>query len=254
MFVIVFAGKQTMNTAARMEHNGERDKIQLSQETADLLIAAGKTSWLSQRADLVYAKGKGEMQTYWLELSARGADSSSAVGGSSSGGSEVGESPYAENSQGVKGIYDAKTLRLIEWNVDVLLRLLKQIVSRRRACPIPASERVQPDETRFTKENCYTLDEVKEIITLPKFRDIANHEDPENVSLDPIVVQQLHDYVCNIAAVYRDNPFHNFEHVRLTMCIYGAGVTWLPYDHERMLTIAHFLSLSRRRHTLRCPS
>jgi Adenylate and Guanylate cyclase catalytic domain len=31
-----------MNTAARMEHLGVKDKIQVSQETADLLIAAGK--------------------------------------------------------------------------------------------------------------------------------------------------------------------------------------------------------------------
>jgi class 3 adenylate cyclase len=41
----------TMNTAARMEHTGLRDKIQVSQETADLLIAAGKSSWLSKRED-----------------------------------------------------------------------------------------------------------------------------------------------------------------------------------------------------------
>ena len=41
----------TMNTAARMEHNVLRDKIQLSQETADLLIAAGKTNWLTRRED-----------------------------------------------------------------------------------------------------------------------------------------------------------------------------------------------------------
>jgi class 3 adenylate cyclase len=41
----------TMNTAARMEHTGQRDKIQVSQETADLLIAAGKTNWLSKRED-----------------------------------------------------------------------------------------------------------------------------------------------------------------------------------------------------------
>lgn len=41
----------TMNTAARMEHNGLRDKIQMSQETADLLIAAGKSNWLSPRED-----------------------------------------------------------------------------------------------------------------------------------------------------------------------------------------------------------
>lgn len=46
-----------MNTAARMEHNGLRDRIQLSQETADLLIEAGKTNWLERREDLVYAKG-----------------------------------------------------------------------------------------------------------------------------------------------------------------------------------------------------
>ena len=47
----------TMNTAARMEHNGVRDKIQLSQETADLLIEAGKSNWLERREDLVNAKG-----------------------------------------------------------------------------------------------------------------------------------------------------------------------------------------------------
>jgi class 3 adenylate cyclase len=41
----------TMNTAARMEHTGLRDKIQISQETADLLIAAGKTTWVTQRED-----------------------------------------------------------------------------------------------------------------------------------------------------------------------------------------------------------
>jgi class 3 adenylate cyclase len=39
----------TMNTAARMESNGIRDKIQLSQETADLLHVAGKGNWLTRR-------------------------------------------------------------------------------------------------------------------------------------------------------------------------------------------------------------
>jgi class 3 adenylate cyclase len=39
----------TMNTAARMEHTGLRDKIQISQETADLLSAAGKVNWVSSR-------------------------------------------------------------------------------------------------------------------------------------------------------------------------------------------------------------
>jgi hypothetical protein len=48
-----------MNTAARMEHNGERGKIQVSQETADLLIAAGKSHWIRAREDKIIAKGKG---------------------------------------------------------------------------------------------------------------------------------------------------------------------------------------------------
>jgi class 3 adenylate cyclase len=41
----------TMNMASRMESNGLRDKIHVSQETAELLIAAGKEKWLTRRAD-----------------------------------------------------------------------------------------------------------------------------------------------------------------------------------------------------------
>jgi len=49
-----------------MESTGLRGKIQVSQETADLLTAAGKWTWISPRSETVHAKGKGEMQTYWL--------------------------------------------------------------------------------------------------------------------------------------------------------------------------------------------
>jgi class 3 adenylate cyclase len=41
----------TMNSAAKMEQHGLPDKIQVSQETADLLIAAGKEKWLQKRLD-----------------------------------------------------------------------------------------------------------------------------------------------------------------------------------------------------------
>jgi Adenylate and Guanylate cyclase catalytic domain len=55
-----------MNTASRMESTGTKDKIQISQDTANLLKAAGKESWISPRDEKVLAKGKGELQTYWL--------------------------------------------------------------------------------------------------------------------------------------------------------------------------------------------
>jgi class 3 adenylate cyclase len=55
---------ETVNTAARMESNGIRNRIQVSQTTADLLIAAGKEHWVTKSDELVTAKGAGKMQTY----------------------------------------------------------------------------------------------------------------------------------------------------------------------------------------------
>ena len=56
----------TVNTAARMESNGQKGRIQVSSTTADLLSTDGKSHWLTAREDLVDAKGKGKMQCYWV--------------------------------------------------------------------------------------------------------------------------------------------------------------------------------------------
>ena len=58
-----------MNTTARIETTGERDKIHVSQETADLLIRSGKEHWLAQRENKVEAKGKGRSPTTTETLS-----------------------------------------------------------------------------------------------------------------------------------------------------------------------------------------
>jgi class 3 adenylate cyclase len=63
----------SMNTAARMESNGAPGQIHVSQQTADELIAKGKSNWVSTRADKIIAKGKGEMQTYWVNPRGLGA-------------------------------------------------------------------------------------------------------------------------------------------------------------------------------------
>jgi class 3 adenylate cyclase len=55
-----------MNMAARMESLGSTGQIHVSQQTADELLAKGKSSWVTPRADKVTAKGKGELQTYWV--------------------------------------------------------------------------------------------------------------------------------------------------------------------------------------------
>jgi len=58
----------TVNTASRMESTGTPRKIQVSQSTADALIMGGKGHWLIPRREKVFAKGKGDVQTYFLEM------------------------------------------------------------------------------------------------------------------------------------------------------------------------------------------
>ena len=54
-----------MNTAARMESTGEKGRIHISEATAKELKAKGKSMWVTPRVEMVVAKGKGEMKTYW---------------------------------------------------------------------------------------------------------------------------------------------------------------------------------------------
>lgn len=57
----------TVNVGSRMESTGEGNRVQVSATTAKLLQHKhGKGHWLQPREDLVHAKGKGAMETYWL--------------------------------------------------------------------------------------------------------------------------------------------------------------------------------------------
>ena len=60
-----------MNTASRMESNGVAGRIHVSQATADELLARGRQGWISPREDKIVAKGKGELQTYFVSPTSR---------------------------------------------------------------------------------------------------------------------------------------------------------------------------------------
>jgi class 3 adenylate cyclase len=57
----------SVNTASRMESNGVAGKIHVSEATAEALEALGKGAWLTKCEEMVEAKGKGLMQTYFAE-------------------------------------------------------------------------------------------------------------------------------------------------------------------------------------------
>jgi class 3 adenylate cyclase len=69
----------TVNTAARMESNGVRGRIHVSESTALALSTRGKGHWVSPREDKIVAKGKGEMQTYWVQIKSEGSAASTSV-------------------------------------------------------------------------------------------------------------------------------------------------------------------------------
>lgn len=64
----------TINTASRIESTSIPGMIQISQTTANYLIDAGHSDWFEPRDDKVQAKGKGELQTYWLLIDRKETD------------------------------------------------------------------------------------------------------------------------------------------------------------------------------------
>jgi hypothetical protein len=141
----------TVNTAARMESSGKPNMIQMSEHTANLLKARGKTSWIRPREDKIVAKGKGEMTTFWLVLRS-GRSSCGESSRCDVSGHEFSERyDDFENRDGLGAIQSMpnqrigldgeedrrrmadKVSRLVDWNVDVLQRLLIQIVAKRNA-------------------------------------------------------------------------------------------------------------------------
>jgi class 3 adenylate cyclase len=227
----------TMNTAARIESTGERGKIHLSEETADLLITSGKKHWLRKRGEMVSAKGKGELQTYWLNTRAAKTATGSVMSMSSSvsdhsaeevggvflrmsrhGGGDALHKTTSIDYPKLANL-DEKVSRLVDWNFDLLLRSLKEIVTRRGAC---SGGQYLSSPDLITKPGSTVLEEVKEIITLPNFdaQTAQNEVDLDIIVLGAHVEAELHDYVVNIAMMYRDNPFHNFEHAsHVTMSV-----------------------------------
>lgn len=206
----------TMNTCARMESTGESGRIQCSEQTAQLLIDAGKGHWLSPRESRIVAKGKGELKTYWLAVKEGSVGSRFESSHDMSTDFEV-ANECAPDQNPLINLND-KLLRLVNWNVEVLSNLIKEIVARRKAMGnIESSPKRLSDLEKAScnpVDDIIAIDEVKEIIFLPKFDAEAarNEVDPEKIELPDGVAIQLKSYVMTLASLYRDNPFHNFEH------------------------------------------
>ena len=218
-----------MNTAARMESSSKPGHVQLSIDTANHLIAAGKESWIQAREDRVHAKGKGILQTYWLVNAGRGLGDCPSTNGESADDLQAQEKAVNAATKEFCASSTEKHQRLVEWNVEILQRLLTQVAARRnclqeaqKATSVGSNGTPMLPSQGMRRTGATVLDEVCEIITLPDFNAEAVRQQvkPESIVLGTEVLEQLHEYVSGIAALYRGNPFHNFEHAsHVTMSV-----------------------------------
>ena len=222
----------TMNTAARIESTGMKNKIHLSESTAERLSIQGKGHWCVRRQDKVVAKGKGELKTFWLEL--RGDTAKSSQSGSSDESDKEacpGQIPnqflHREGAEARPDFHNSITTsslpptiakkhdRLVNWNTDILLRMLKEIVARRHEAGTRANfSAVRRLEADHLHGVIMVRDEIVDVIPLRNFDVTAcqTQIDPAGVELNEAVSEQLREYVTTIANLHRDNAFHNFEH------------------------------------------
>ena len=209
----------TINTAARMESNSMKGRIQVSEQTADLIVAAKLEHWLLKREDKIEAKGKGLLQTYWLMIKNTNnlvpIPLSSSEDESNSTVSATGSSDIVQNKSGSLSIQHSK---LVDYNTECLLGLLKRILARRA---------ISHDFQEFSLEGALNkveqttvvksvMDDVAECIQLPAFHEGIERSKPmdvDTVCVNPNVVTQLRGLLQEICQNYNSsNYFHNFEH------------------------------------------
>jgi hypothetical protein len=98
--------------------------------------------------------------------------------------------------------------------------LASQSVEGQRVRDGRTSRRTVQRETDFINPRKQVIDEVQEVIMLPRKKTKAKVTDadddikqskPEEIELDEAVVEQMNEYIGSIAATYRENPFHSFE-------------------------------------------
>jgi Adenylate and Guanylate cyclase catalytic domain len=174
----------------------------------DDLLEASKESLISDTKSNTVSRG-GSAKTTERSVGPRGAPAQ--------------RKPPAVSMSGIGSFKNArekkknKESRLVDWNVEVLSKLLKHVIARRSALGL-----VKPAvEVKLNRSDGQTvLEEVREIITLPKFDASAakKQEDPEKMVLDPAVKERLREYVGTLSSMYRQNPFHNYEVGRLIKC------------------------------------
>eukprot|EP00980_Cylindrotheca_fusiformis_P020671 scaffold7707_cov72-Cylindrotheca_fusiformis.AAC.1 len=131
----------------------------------------------------------------------------------SDGGESTGDNSGEFGLGGSEGTHKlTKTERLVQWNVALLTSLLQQIIASRGG----VVKQIKPpsSEERTIGTNGTVLEEFTPIIPLKRFeaQDLQQRQRPSSIKISDKVKCELRGYLSNVASMYKDNPFHSFEH------------------------------------------
>lgn len=214
-----------------MEGTGIINKIHVAQATADLLIRDGKEHWVARRKEPVQAKGKGMVQTYWVEP--KMTDSMASDEDDRSRSSESSSSMDSDREE--QRPEGDENSRLVDWSVDILSRLLRQVIANRDTKTTARRVSLKAPHYKFEIE--------EEGSILEEFSDAVDFVKPESKPVGPDAVQlpehvsgQLRSFVKHVAGFYENHAFHNFEHachvsmslVKLVGRVVGPGEEGCP--------------------------
>lgn len=214
-----------MRSAGIMESTAEADSIHLSEKTADLLVESGRKKWVQARKEKVLIKGFGEMQTYCItkrkkDMESSGNHSSFHDNASYCSDLSAGSGELWSEDQNLMFLPSIqieagdqhKDQRLIDWQVESLLGLIRKIIAYRNQ----GKKNKRPSKFPLElKKGETVLDEVQEIIALPEFdskKATVLSSDLSSIVLSRAVESQVRSLVQRVADMYHDNPFHNFQH------------------------------------------
>ena len=111
-------------------------------------------------------------------------------------------SSYVGEAHEEISLRSANTTRLVDWNVELLKRLIKEILAHRDETPYgnETTDGWMQESYSFEK---LPIEEIQEIIVLPPAKPnlLKKKRNINEIQLESSVSDQLHDYVSNIAVL-----------------------------------------------------
>jgi len=200
----------SMNKTSRIESSGQKGRVHISEEMANILKASGKGHWLSKREDTVNLKGLGAVPTYWLGLhNARHSATGSVTSHTSteSSGPSLDEELTLIKNQinGWKNPVD-----LTAWHSNNLGTCLLRIVQARQA----SNSQIEVDENGLQSAEISAFFGHADASDCIQFAPITTPQDlhPQyTTKLDETTKLQLCDFIQQISDAYNPHPFNNIQ-------------------------------------------